>query len=131
MTTVVSNLIEGKIPQDHPSNIKLGTYGYQKLVGMMQYAFVKDVDFYPINRILISSTDDTTLFISPGKISIHCKENEMLVSSVQDNKTQMYYNKSCDDDDDENEKVIRVKITFTFNGEGQVFNPYVTVSGLT
>ena len=55
----------------------------------------------------------------------------MLVSSVHDNKTQIYYKKSCDDDDDENSKVMRVKITFTFTGEGQVFNPYVTVSGLT
>ena len=54
----------------------------------------------------------------------------MLVSSVHDNKTQMNYNKSCDDDDDENSKVMRVKITFTFTGEGQVFNPYVTMSGL-
>ena len=51
----------------------------------------------------------------------------MIVSSVHDNKTQMYQNKSCDDDDDENSKGMRVKITFTFTGEGQVFNPYVTV----
>ena len=40
----------------------------------------------------------------------------MLVSSVYDNKTQMYYKKSCDDDDDENAKVMRVKIIFTFTG---------------
>ena len=43
----------------------------------------------------------------------------------------MYYNKSCDDDDDENAKGMRVKLTFTFTGAGQVFNPYATVSGLT
>ena len=55
----------------------------------------------------------------------------MLVSSVHDNKTQMYYNKSCDDDDDDkNAQEMRVKITFTFTGEGQVFNPYVTLSVL-
>ena len=51
----------------------------------------------------------------------------MLVSSVYDNKTQMYYKKSCDDDD-KNAKVMHVKLTFTFT-VGQVFNPYVTVSG--
>ena len=55
----------------------------------------------------------------------------MLFSSVHDNKTKMYYKKSCDDDDDENSKGMRVKITFTFNGELQVFITYVTVSGLT
>ena len=55
----------------------------------------------------------------------------MLVSSVHDNKSQMYYKKSCDDDDDETSKGMRVKITFTLTGEGQVFNLYVIVSGLT
>ena len=56
----------------------------------------------------------------------------MIVSSVHDNKTQMYYNKSCDDDDDDkNAQEMRVKITFTFTGEGQVFNPYVTLSIFT
>ena len=43
----------------------------------------------------------------------------------------MYYNKSCDDDDDENAKGMCVKLTFTFTSEGQVCNPYVTVSGFT
>ena len=54
----------------------------------------------------------------------------MLVSSVHDNKNQIYYKKSCDDDD-ENEKGMRVKLTFTFTVAGRVFNPYVAVSGLT
>ena len=55
----------------------------------------------------------------------------MLVYSVHDKKTQMYYKKSCDDDDDENSKGMCVKITFTFTGEVKVFNPYVKVSFLT
>ena len=67
MTISASNLIEGKIPQDNLENTKPGTYGSQKLVGMMEYAFGKDVDFYPIHRILLASTDDTTLFIGPEK----------------------------------------------------------------
>ena len=54
----------------------------------------------------------------------------MLVSSVNDNKTQIFYKKSCDDDD-ENSKVMRVKLNFTFTGAGRVFNFYVIVSGLT
>ena len=98
----------------------------------MKDTFGKDVEFYPINRSLLSSTNYTILFISTVKNGTHCKENEMLVSSVNDNKTQMYQKKSCDDDDDdENSKVIRVKLTFTFICKGKVFNPYVTVSGLT
>ena len=99
----------------------------------MQDAFGKDVDFYPIHRSLLASTVDTTLFTSPGKIVTHYKDNEMLVSSVHDNKNLMYYKKSCGDDDDENSKGMRVKLTFTFTftGEGKVFNTYVTVSGLT
>ena len=100
MTTPASNFIEGKIPQDHPANTKLGTDGSRKLVGMMQDAFGKDVDFYPIHRSFIARTDDTTLFISPGKNIKHCKDNYMLVYSVHDNKNKMYYKKSCDDDYD-------------------------------
>ena len=96
----------------------------------MQDALGKDADFYPIHWSFIASTDGTTLFISTGKISTNSKENYMLVSSVHDNKNKTYYKKSCDNDD-ENSKVMRVKITFTFTGEGQVFNTYVTVSGLT
>ena len=71
ITISVSNFIEGKIPQDHPANTKLGTDGSQKLVGMVQDAFEKDVVFYPICGSLLASTDDTTLFISPGKIITH------------------------------------------------------------
>ena len=79
-----SNFVEGKIPQNDPENTKLGKYGSQKLVSMMLDAFGKDVDFYPIHRSLLYITDDTTLFTSPGKISTHFKDIEMLVSSVND-----------------------------------------------
>ena len=109
----------------------MGTDGSLKLVGMMQDSFGKDVDFYPIRGSFLASTDDTTLFISPQKIGTHCKDNEMIVSSDHDKNTQMYYNKSWDDDADENAKGMRVKLTFTFTGEVQGFNPYVTVSGFT
>ena len=54
----------------------------------------------------------------------------MLVNSVHDEKN-IYYKKSCDDDDDKNAEGMRVKIIFTFTGEGEVFNVYVTVSGST
>ena len=57
ITIADSNLIKGKIPQDHPANT--GTYGSQKLVGMMQDSFGKDVEFYPIHMSLLESTDDT------------------------------------------------------------------------
>ena len=95
----------------------------------MQDALGKDIYFYPIHMSFLSSTDDTTFFINLVKISTHSKDNEILVSSVRDNKTQIYYKKSCDDDD-ENAKGMRVKLTLTFTGAGQVFNLYVTVSGL-
>ena len=68
MTIADSNFIEGKIPQDYPENIKLGTDGSRKLVDMMQDVFGKDVGFYPIHGILLASTDEKTLFISPGKL---------------------------------------------------------------
>ena len=84
MTISASNFIECKIPQDHPANTKIGTDGSQKLVGMIQDAFGKDVGLYPVHRIFLASTDETTLFISPGKIGTHCKDNDMLVSSVHD-----------------------------------------------
>ena len=71
MTIAASNYIEGKIAQDHLANIKLGTYGSEKLIGMMQDEFGRGVDFYPIHRSVIASTDDTTFFISPGKNSTH------------------------------------------------------------
>ena len=74
MTIAASHFIEGKIPQDHPSNTKLSTYGSQKLIGMMQDSLGKDVDFYPVNSSFLASTDETTFFISPGKISTHSKD---------------------------------------------------------
>ena len=129
MTISASHFIDGKIPQDHPSNTKLGTDGSQKWVGMMQDSLGKDVDFYNIHRSLLVSTDDTTLLISPGIISTHSKYHEMIVSSLHDNKNKTYYKKSCDNDD-ENSKGMRVKLTCTFTGVGKVFNLYVTVSGL-
>ena len=59
-TTIAdSNFIKNKIPQDHSANTKRGTYGSQKLVGMMQDSFGKDVEFYPIHMSLLESTDDT------------------------------------------------------------------------
>ena len=94
----------------------------------MQYSFGKDVDFYPIHRSLVASTDDTTFSISPGGNSTHCKDNEMLVSSVHDNKTQTYYKKSCDDDDDENARVMRVEITFIFTGEVLQYTMYLSTA---
>ena len=127
MTIAASNFIEGKIPQDHPVNTKLGTDGSRKLVGMMQYVFVKNVDLYPINGSSLASTDDTILFIIPGKNGTHCRYNDMLVSPFHDNKTKIHYKKSCDDYDDENSKGMRVKLTFTFTAEGKMFNLYVTV----
>ena len=52
----------------------------------MQDVFGKNVDFYSINRSYLAITDYTNVVISPGKISTHCKENEMLVLSVHDKK---------------------------------------------
>ena len=54
----------------------------------MQDAFGKDVGFYPIHRILLASTYDKILFISTVKIGTNFKDDEMLVSSVHDKKTQ-------------------------------------------
>ena len=93
MTIAASNFIEGKTPQYYPEDTKLGTYGSQKLVGMMKYAHGKHVDFYPVSRILLSITDYPKLFTSPGKVGTNLKNNEMLVSSVHYNKTKMYYKK--------------------------------------
>ena len=75
MNIAASIYIEGKIPQDHYANTKLGTYRSRKLIGMMQDSFYKDVDFYPIRRSVLDSTDDTTFFISHRKFSIYSKEN--------------------------------------------------------
>ena len=44
------------------------TDGSRKLVVTMKYVFGKYVDFYPIHKNFLARTDDTTLFISPGKI---------------------------------------------------------------
>ena len=65
MNIVASNFIEVRITQYHSSNTKLGTDVSQKLVGVVQDSFGKDIDFYPIHRLFLYSTDDTTLFISP------------------------------------------------------------------
>ena len=46
----------------------------------MQDTLGKDVDFYPIHRSLLDSYDDTTFFMSSGKISTNSKDNKMPVS---------------------------------------------------
>ena len=97
---------------------------------MIKDAWGKTVEFYPIHRSLLASTDDTTLFISPGKLNPKPKEEMTLVSAIRDNKTQMNYKRSSKDDE-ENAKGMCVKLTFTFIGCGQMLNPYVTVAGLT
>eukprot|EP00957_Ditylum_brightwellii_P028084 2120003-Ditylum_brightwellii.AAC.1 len=38
---------------------------------------------------------------------------------------------TCDEDTQQTAKGMRVKLTFTFSGAGQIFTPYVTVTGLT
>ena len=43
MNIIASHFIEGKIQQDNLANTKLGTDGSQKLVGMMQDSFGKDI----------------------------------------------------------------------------------------
>ena len=130
MTIAATHFIEGKMPTNHPARTKHGTAGSQKMVNLIKDAIGDDVGFYPIHRSLLASTDDTTVFISPGKITTKAKDDLMLVPTDHDNKTQMYYKKSSNTDD-ENAKGMRVKLTFTFTGSGQVFNPYVTVSGIT
>ena len=131
MTVAATHFIEGKMPENHPAKKKLGTAGARKFYNKIKEAFGNDKEIYPMYSTLLSSTDDTTLFVSPGRIDDKKKrDNEVLVSNEHDNSTQMYY-KQSDENLDKNAKGMRVKLTFTFTGGGQMFNPYVTVSGLS
>eukprot|EP00957_Ditylum_brightwellii_P073635 5595263-Ditylum_brightwellii.AAC.1 len=77
---------------------------------------------------MLSSTDDTTLFVSPGRIDDKkTYGDEVLVSNEHEDSTQMYY-KQSDENLDKSAKGMQIKLTFTFAGGGQMFNPYITVS---
>eukprot|EP00957_Ditylum_brightwellii_P078782 5990450-Ditylum_brightwellii.AAC.1 len=119
------------MPENHPAKKKLGTAGARKFYNKIQEALGNDKMVYPTNRTMLLSTDDTTLFVSSGRIDDKktCGD-EVLVSNEHDNNTQMYYKKS-DENLDKNAKGMQVKLTFTVTGGGQMFILYITVSGLS
>eukprot|EP00957_Ditylum_brightwellii_P045691 3467171-Ditylum_brightwellii.AAC.1 len=118
------------MPDKHPAKNCHGTDGAKKFVRLIKQAVGEDKEFYPVHRSLLFSSDNTTLFISPGKFKIDPKNNEFLYSNLHDKKTQMLY-ESCDEDTQQIAKGIKVKLTYTFSGAGQTFTPYIIVTGLT
>ena len=75
LTIASTHFIEGEMPHDHPANKLRGTRGSKKLFSMVSKAFEnmsdgkKNANLYPVYRSLIASSDDTTIFVSPGTIN--------------------------------------------------------------
>ena len=75
LTIASTHFIEGEMPHDHPANKLRGTHGSKMLFSMVSKAFEnmsdgkKNANLYPVYRSLISSSDDTTIFVSPGTIN--------------------------------------------------------------
>jgi hypothetical protein len=63
-----THYIKGQIPMKHPSRSKHGTDGSKKLLLLIEEAEGKKGAFYPVHPSLISSQDETTIFVSPSKI---------------------------------------------------------------
>eukprot|EP00957_Ditylum_brightwellii_P093903 7150784-Ditylum_brightwellii.AAC.1 len=98
------------MPAKHPAKNCHCTDGVKKFVRLIKQAVGDDKEFYPVHRSL-------------------SKNDDFLYSKLHDKKAQMLY-ESCDGDTQETAKGMRVKLTFTLSGAGQVFAPYVTVTGL-
>ena len=81
----------------------------------------------PVLPALITSTDDTTVFVFKG--SSKEPEGWYLVENERDGKDQSNF--SNDDGGTDNKNGLRVRLTFTMNGVGMMAAPFVTVTGLT
>jgi hypothetical protein len=92
LTIAATHFIDGDAPKGHPSLSCKGTDGSQEFVKMIKNACpLGNKKFYPIHQSLLSSSDGTTLFICPRKISKKKKNGQILVSYHHDNSTQIYY----------------------------------------
>ena len=76
---------------------------------------------------LITSTDDTTVFVFKGAM----KELEgwYLIDKNHDQSKQSSY--SNDKGGTDNKNGLRVRFTFTINGVGMLAAPFITVTGIT
>ena len=68
LTVASTSLMVGTPPAAHPSIKLKGTTGSKKLVSLVKKATGKKVDLFPVHRTLLSSTDDTILFVCPTTI---------------------------------------------------------------
>ena len=131
LTVAATSLMIGTPPDGHPSIGKTGTTGSKQLVSLVKKSFGrKKIDIFPVHRSLLSSTDDTILFVCPTSIARKPKNEKLLVSARHDPKTQMYYQKQPKNSD-ESARGMRVKLTFTFLGNGLMMPIYVTAAGFT
>jgi hypothetical protein len=127
-SAVYLNLIEDKVPQSHQCMKKRGTEGSQRL-----YNIVSDVlgtkDIYPIQPSLITSTNDTVLFVHKEKFNKkHNTGNKSLISTLIDRKVHNVYTTATQSS---RKPGMRVRLTTTISAGGQVANIYVTVHGLS
>ena len=82
---------------------------------------------YSVQPGLVTSTDDTTVFVFKGAT----KELEgwYLIDRSHDRKSQSSY--SNDKGGTDNKNGLRVRLTFTMNGVGMMAAPFITVTGIT
>ena len=87
-------------------------------------------DNAPIYNVLpglITSTDDTTVFVFKGETQE--LEGWYLVDKNHDNSKQSYFSNDTGGTDNKNR--LRVRLTFTLNGVGMMAAPFITVKGIT
>ena len=131
MTIAATHFIQGNIPKDHQARKLHGSKGARKMRKLMKKALGKSKPFYPVYRSLISSSDETTCFVSPSKIEKESKNDEDVIASDEHNNSTQMYCKLQSGTPDSKAKGMRVKLTFTFVGHGKMLDAYITVAGLT
>ena len=102
------------------------TKGARMLVQLVSSAN-DNAPIYNVLPGLITSTDDTTVFVFKGETQE--LEGWYLVDKNHDNSKQSYF--SNDTGGTDNKNGLRVRLTFTLNGVGMMAAPFITVTGIT
>ena len=126
-TVACTHLLIG-VPHPKYNHIKSNrlSKGARELIKLVSIAN-NNAPIYNVMPGLITSTDDTTIFVFKGAT----KELEgwyLMDKSHSGGKQSSYSN---DKGGTDNKNGLRVRLTFTINGVGMMAAPFITVTGIT
>ena len=128
LTVALTSFIVGKAPKNHPALKRTGTEGSQVLRDLVSSCYGNNA-VYPILPSLLTSTDDTTLFVHKHKKDKERKDGKTYIAPV--NHEKKFKNLFETSTEGKKTEGMRVRLTTTISGSGQVSAIYVTIKGLT